>query len=71
MPLRLLQTDAFAVRLRRLRDYRAQARIALAVERMAAGNFGDVKPVGEGLLEARIHYGPGIEFISSGVARSL
>lgn len=57
--MRILQTDAFALRLRALRDHRAQARIARAVERMAGGNLGDVKSLGGGLLEARIHYGPG------------
>jgi putative addiction module killer protein len=57
--MRVLQTDAFALRLRTLRDHRAQARIARAVERMAGGNLGDAKSLGSGLLEARIHYGPG------------
>lgn len=57
--MRILQTAAFASRLRALRDYRAQARIARAVERMAGDNLGDVKFLGDGLLEARIHYGPG------------
>lgn len=57
--MRVFQTDAFVSRLRGLRDHRAQARIARAVERMAAGNLADFKSLGDGLLEARIHYGPG------------
>lgn len=31
----------------------------MRIDRMSEGNFGDVEPVGEGLSEARIHYGPG------------
>jgi putative addiction module killer protein len=42
-----------------LRDVRAQARIAQRIDRITMGNFGDVKPVGDGLLELRIDYGPG------------
>jgi putative addiction module killer protein len=35
------------------------AKVVLAVDRLAAGNFSNVKPVGAGVLEVRIHYGPG------------
>lgn len=42
-----------------LRDINARARVLMRVERMAAGNFGDVKPVGQGVSELRINYGPG------------
>ena len=42
-----------------LRDVRARARILVRVERLAAGNPGDVTPVGEGVSELRIDYGPG------------
>src|SRR5882724_9893911 len=42
-----------------LRDDRAKAKIALRVDRLALGNPGDVKPVGGGLSEMRIDYGPG------------
>ena len=42
-----------------MRDVRARARILVRVERLAAGNPGDVRPVGEGVSELRIDYGPG------------
>ncbi len=42
-----------------LRDVRARARILVRVERLAAGNPGDAGPVGEGVSELRIDYGPG------------
>ncbi len=43
----------------KLRDMLAKHRIAARLARIAAGNFGDVKPVGSGVLELRIFYGPG------------
>ena len=42
-----------------LRDIHARARVLVRVERLAAGNPGDVRPVGEGVSEMRIDYGPG------------
>ena len=42
-----------------MRDLRARARIQARIERLAFGNAGDVKPVGEGVSELRIDYGPG------------
>ena len=42
-----------------LRDEQAARRIADRIERMKAGNFGDVRMLGQGLSEMRIHYGPG------------
>jgi putative addiction module killer protein len=45
--------------LRKLTDRRAAARVLVRVTRLAAGNPGDVKPVGHGVSELRIDYGPG------------
>ena len=42
-----------------LRDVRARAKIIMQVDRMELGLFGDSEPIGEGLSELRIHYGPG------------
>jgi putative addiction module killer protein len=53
------QTDLFANWLRKLRDEQARARIQIRIRRLSLGNFGDVKPVGEGVGELRIDYGPG------------
>ena len=53
------KTDAYAKWLDGLRDIQARARILVRIERLAAGNPGDVLPVGEGVSELRIDYGPG------------
>ena len=45
--------------LRRLKDRRAVVRVLVRVDRLAAGNAGDAKPVGHGVSELRIDYGPG------------
>jgi putative addiction module killer protein len=53
------QTEAFRRWLARLRDERAKAKIAARVARIEAGNLGQVRPVGDGVSEAKIDYGPG------------
>ena len=53
------KTDVFARWLDGLRDLRARARVQARIERLAGGNPGDVRPVGEGVSELRIDYGPG------------
>ena len=53
------KTDIYAKWLDGLRDIHARARVQARVERLAAGNPGDVKPVGDGVSEMRIDYGPG------------
>jgi putative addiction module killer protein len=53
------KTDTYARWLDSLRDIHARARVLARVERLAFGNPGDVKPVGEGVSELRIDYGPG------------
>lgn len=57
--LEIRKTENFAHWLDRLRDLRARARVQVRIERLAAGNPGDVQPVGEGVSELRIDYGPG------------
>jgi putative addiction module killer protein len=51
--------DVFDDWLSRLADARTQAKIAIRINRLAAGNFGDCKPLGHGLCELRIDWGPG------------
>jgi putative addiction module killer protein len=53
------QTPVFSDWMAALRDHRARAKIAARIDRLALGNPGDVAPVGEGVSELRIHYGPG------------
>ena len=53
------KTEVYAKWLDSLRDARARARVLVRVERLAAGNPGDIRPVGEGVSELRIDYGPG------------
>ena len=62
------RTDVFAGWLDGLRDLRARARIQARIERLALGNPGDVRPVGEGVSELRIDCGPGyrVYFIRRG-----
>lgn len=54
-----LKSDEFDAWLTGLKDNVGKARIALRLERAAKGNFGDCEPVGKGVSEMRIHYGPG------------
>lgn len=53
------KTKVFARWLDGLRDIQAKARVLVRIERLIAGNAGDVRPVGEGVSELRIDYGPG------------
>jgi len=53
------KTEIFAKWIDGLDDIKARARILVRIERLAQGNPGDVKPVGEGVSELRINYGPG------------
>jgi len=57
--IEIRKSEAFAKWIDGLQDIRARARILVRIERLAAGNPGDVKPVGEGVSELRIDYGPG------------
>jgi putative addiction module killer protein len=53
------ETEEFSEWLAALRDLRARARILVRIDRLANGNPGDVEPVGGGISEMRINYGPG------------
>lgn len=53
------KTTEFANWLDKLRDIQARARVLVRIERLAVGLAGDVKPVGAGVSELRIDYGPG------------
>jgi len=57
--LQIRKSETFAQWIDGLRDVRARARVQVRIERLAAGNAGDVEPVGEGVSELRIDYGPG------------
>jgi putative addiction module killer protein len=57
--LEIRKTELFSRWLDGLRDLRARARVQARIERLAMGNPGDVKPVGEGVSELRIDHGPG------------
>jgi putative addiction module killer protein len=57
--IEIRETDVFASWLERLRDRQARTRILVRLGRLAAGNPGDVRPVGGGVSEIRVDYGPG------------
>jgi putative addiction module killer protein len=57
--LEIRKTGIFVDWLNGLQDIRARSRILVRIERLAMGNPGDVKPIGEGVSEMRIDYGPG------------
>lgn len=52
-------SDTFKAWLKSLRDRAAVVRVLARVDRLALGNAGDAKPVGDGVSEMRIHHGPG------------
>ena len=66
--LEIRKTETYAQWIDNLRDLQARARVQVRIERLAAGNSGDVKAVGEGVSELRIDYGPGyrVYFIKRG-----
>lgn len=57
--LEVRQTLGFSRWLNGLKDYRAVAYIDVRIKRLALGNMGDVKGLGDGVSELRIHHGPG------------
>ena len=57
--IEIRKTDIFVKWLDSLKDRRAKARVLARIDRLEMGYFGDVRPVGEGVSELRIFYGPG------------
>lgn len=55
----IYSTEVFDAWFEALRDKQAARRIQARIDRVEDGNFGDCQPVGEGVSEMRIHYGPG------------
>jgi len=66
--IEIRETETYANWFARLRDRQARARIDVRIRRLSLGNPGDVKPVGEGVSELRIDYGPGyrVYFVQRG-----
>jgi len=69
--LEIRKTEAFARWLDGLGDVRARARVQVRIERLAAGNPGDVQPVGDGVSEMRIDYGPGYRVYFKRIRREI
>jgi putative addiction module killer protein len=67
--IELRKTAVFSNWFKKLKDRRAKARIQARIDRLGLGNFGDVAPVGQGVSELRIDYGPGyrLYFIQQGL----
>lgn len=68
--IEIRQTEVYASWFAKLRDRQARARIDVRIRRLSLGNPGDVRPVGEGVSELRIDYGPGyrVYFVQRGAA---
>ncbi len=66
--IEIRETQEFSTWLESLRDVRARTRVQARILRLRYGNPGDVKPVGEGVSEIRIDYGPGyrVYFVKRG-----
>ena len=66
--IEIRQTETYAKWFNSLRDRQARAHIDVRIRRLSLGNPGDVKPIGEGVSELRIDYGPGyrIYFVQKG-----
>jgi putative addiction module killer protein len=68
--IEIIRSDQFLAWFRALRDVRARAKIDARIFRLSQGNAGDVRPVGSGVSEMRIDFGPGyrVYYIQQGTA---
>lgn len=57
--IEIRETEIYSRWFKSLRDRQSKARIDIRIRRLSTGNPGDVKPVGQGVSELRIDYGPG------------
>jgi putative addiction module killer protein len=62
--------DVFGEWLAGLKDIRTKAKILARVDRLSLGNFGDCKPLGAGLFELRIDWGPGYRVYYATIGRT-
>jgi len=71
--IEIRKTENFSTWFEGLKDRQARARIQMRIDRAELGNFGDVEPVGEGVSEMRIHYGPGyrVYFVRHGAVLAI
>ena len=65
------RTDTFQDWWVRLKDERAKTAILSRLNRLTYGLAGDAKPVGEGVSELRVHYGPGYRVYFQRQARDI
>jgi putative addiction module killer protein len=67
--IEIRQTETYAKWFASLRDRKARARIDVRIRRLSLGNPGDVRPIGSGVAELRIDYGPGyrVYFVQRGL----
>jgi putative addiction module killer protein len=67
--IEIRQTETYAKWFASLRDRKARARIDVRIRRLSLGNPGDVRPIGRGVAELRIDYGPGyrVYFVQRGL----
>jgi putative addiction module killer protein len=65
----ILTTEIFDAWFAGLKDFQAIRRVQARIDRAEDGNFGDCEPIGEGVSEMRIHYGPGyrVYFVKRGL----
>jgi len=66
--IKIKQTEAYEEWFDSLSDSRAKARIDVRIRRLSLGNPGETRPVGEGVMELKIDYGPGyrVYYVSKG-----